>query len=196
MNCYKSYPWGYLICVKYDVFLCPKPFPIIHLSYPFSAFLFVGSLSFCSFCCSSYAVTRLRNLKEENWLSHYIHFLNTIVATKKKKKLTHWCHCQSPQGTPPFAERKGGGIQSASGCSRLGRNKPRSPSHFVSHPHCIPARAGLDKVLDSSVKSQEYYACNRVRKWIISEYCISDPLHSTHTFFRLWHDDCFFKIPW
>lgn len=42
----------------------PEPCSFIHLSYPFSAFRFVGSLSFCSFWCSSYAATSLKDVTE------------------------------------------------------------------------------------------------------------------------------------
>lgn len=42
---------------------------IIHLSYPFSAFLFKDSLSFCSLCCSSYAATSLGEVDGKQFLT-------------------------------------------------------------------------------------------------------------------------------
>lgn len=89
----RGHKWNYYryhLCkasVLKRVDVTPRPSPIMHLSYPFSAFLLAGSLSFCSFWCSSYAVTSLRDRKGK--LSDQIssmtkcfnaHFLNSLVS--------------------------------------------------------------------------------------------------------------------
>lgn len=58
------------------VLVWPKPCPITHLSYPFSAFLFVDSFSFCSFWSSSHAATSLKDGKE--WKTLSIHYDKSI----------------------------------------------------------------------------------------------------------------------